>query len=40
MDRGRAYREWGRRGPPHWLYIGVILALLGVIVGLLASGGN
>jgi hypothetical protein len=30
-----AYRKWGRRGPPPWVVWAVMLATLGVIIGLL-----
>jgi hypothetical protein len=32
-----AYREWGRRGPPRWVAWTVMLAILGLIIGLLVA---
>jgi hypothetical protein len=34
------YREWGRTGPPLWVFWAIIAGLIAVIVGLLVSVGR
>jgi hypothetical protein len=31
------YREWGRQGPPLWVFWAIIAGFIGVIVGLLVT---
>lgn len=40
MNSGRTYREWGRRGPAQWVYVALIVAVAGTIIGLLVTGGK
>jgi hypothetical protein len=32
-----AHREWGRRGPPPWVALAFMLAILALIIGVLVA---